>query len=251
MDLGVQLILKPKERLRYWRLFGETSGFHTNNVGLAKHDTHDDAYLFSEIGVRYERKLFGALSAEATVRQGLFRYDEFRQQDFENLNAGAGLGYELKKLWGSTLFTRYNFERLTNDELGNELFRNHTISVGLQKSFTWKGSNSIYVGYVSIFGFAEPSASERDEHALFAGAQMKLTQRLAADLYYRLALFDYHHLDGRHDLNQTLVGSLTYYFTQWLSLNASVSYAMDRSNQSRFDYNAITTGGGLALKFQF
>jgi predicted porin len=121
--------------------------------------------------------------------------------------------------------------------------------VGAQKGWVWKGSNSIYVGYTSMFGFADPQASQRDEHSVFAGAQVRVTPRLAAELYYRLSLFDYQ--GGRYDLNQTVVTSLAFHFTKWCELNASVSFAADRSNRSQFDYNAVTTGAGLTLTFMF
>lgn len=249
LDLGVQLLLKPKVGLRPLRVFATAHGFHTDNVGLSKNGRQSDTYLFSEIGARYEGKLSETISIEATVRQGLFRYDEFRGFNFESLNAGAGLGYKLQALGDITLFGRYNYERLTNDDLANEFFVNHTLSVGGQKSWVWKGDSLLYLGYASIFGFAEPVTAERDEHGLFGGAQLRLTERLEGDLYYRLALFDFR--GGQRALNQTIVASLTYRFTQWCELNASLSFVVNRSDRSQFDYEALTTGGGIGLKLQF
>lgn len=251
LDMGVQLIVKPKERPHPWRLFASTADYYTDNVALTKSGRQGDGYFFSEIGVRYERKLSESLSIEATVRQGFFRYHEFSALDFNSLNAGVGLYYDWKDLWGITVFGRYNFEMLTDEGLSHQLFRNHTLSVGLQKTFAWQGSNFFYIGYTSIFGFAEPPANERNEHSLYAGAQVRLSRRLDADLYARLVLFDYVNQRGRMDLNQTIVAALTYHITERFDLNASVSLVFDRSNRSQFDYNAVTTGGGLAFKYQF
>lgn len=249
LDLGLQLIIKPKERVRPLRLFGSVNGYYTNNVALSKNNPQSDMYLFSEIGARYERKLSDAISLEATVRQGLFRYDEFRGLDFESLNAGAGVGYTLRKLWDVTLFTRYNYQRLTNDDFANAFFVNQTLSVGAQKSWVVKGSILLYTGYASIFGFSEPVAAERDEHSLFGGGHLLLTPHLEGDFYYRLALFDFR--GGQRDLNQTIVTSLTYRFNEWCELNASLSFVLNRSNRSRFDYNALTSGCGVGLRLQF
>lgn len=249
LDLGLQLLLKPKERIRPLRLFASVAEFYANNVGLTKRDPQSDTYLFSEIGARYEGKLSDVINFEATARQGLFRYQEFRGLDFESLNAGAGLGCTVRKLWDITLFSRYNYERLTNADLGNELFVNHTLSIGAQKSWVCKGSNLLYVGYASIFGFSDPVVAERDEHSVFGGAQLRLTQRIEGDLYYRLALFDFR--GGQRALNQTIVASLTYRINAWCELNASLSHALNRSNRSRFDYDALTTGGGISLRLQF
>lgn len=249
-DLGKQVILPLTEPAHPWRLWASAADYYTDNVALAKYDRQADGYFFTEVGARYDRKLTEALAIEATVRQGLFRYHSVSSQNFDSLNAGIGLYDELKELWGITLFGRYNFERLTDESLGHEFLRNHTLSVGAQKTFSLQGGNSIYLGYASIFGFAEQSASERNEHCLYAGGQAHLTQSLDADFYARLALFDYRQ-GGRKDLNGTAVAALTYRFNRRLSVNASFSFVFDRSNKSRFDYEAATTGGGVTFRYTF
>jgi hypothetical protein len=249
LDLGVQLIVKPKERAHLLRLFATTQAYYTDNVRLTNYNPQSDAYLFTEVGARYEGKLTDELNFEATVRQAFFRYDEFSRFDFESLNAGAGISYKLPQHPDLMFFSRYNCERLTTDDLSDEFFLNQTVSVGLQKSWVTPGSSLYYTGYASSFGFADSSAAERDEHGLYGGAHWQLTECIEADLYGRLAFFDYD--SGQHDVNYMLVPSLTYRFSPWCELNASLSYVLNQSNRNRFDYDAFTAGGGLGLKVQF
>lgn len=249
-DLGVQWISQPKERAHPWRLFASAADYYTDNVNLAKFNRQADGYFFSEVGARYERKLTESLGIEATLRQGFFRYHDLSAQDFDSLNAGAGLYYDVKELWDITVFGRYNFERLTDESLGHEFLRNHTLTAGAQKTFALEGENSIYLGYASMFGFAEQAAAQRNEHSLYAGGQAHLTKSLDADLYARLALFDYRQ-GSRRDMNGTVVAALTYRFSRHLAVNASYSFVFDRSNRSRFDYDAGTTGGGLTFRYEF
>ena len=248
-DLGVQLIMKPKERNRPLRLFATIDDFFTSNVALAKHDPQSDNYLFAEIGARYETKLSEALGFEATVRQAIFRYNKYRSFDFESLNVGAGVGYKVPELADVTLFARYNCERLTRDDFGDEFFLNQTLSVGAQKSWIYKETHAFFVGYSSLFGFSDPAASERDEHSLFGGAHLPLIGKLDGDLYCRLAYFDFH--NGQHDMNQLIAPSLTYHLSPSCDLGVSFSFVLNRSNRSRFDYENLTTGGGLTLTGRF
>ena len=249
-DLGKQIVLPLTESAHPWRLFASAADYYTDNATFTRTNRQADGYFFSEVGARYEGKLTESLGFETTIRQGFFRYHDLTAQDFNSLNAGSGLYYRLKELWNITVFGRYNFEWLTDSGAGRDLLTNHTLSVGAQKTFTFDGGNFIYVGYTSIFGFAEQSALQRNEHVLYGGAQAHLTRDLDADFYARLALFDYRQ-GNRRDVNGTVVAALTYHLNKRLSVNASYSFVFDRANQSRFDYDAGTVGGGLAFRYDF
>jgi hypothetical protein len=249
LDLGVQLIMKPKERDRPLRLFATLTEFYTNNAGLAKYDPESDTYLFAEIGARYETQLSETLHFEATVRQAIFRYGKLDGLDFESLNIGAGVGYKLPEFADVTLFTRYNYEHLTRDDFGNGFFSNQTLSFGAQKSWVYQEKSLFYVGYASIFGFAKPVSAERAEHGVFGGAHVRLTERLDCDVYGRLAFFNFQ--SGQRDFNQMIVPSLTYRFSPQCELNASFSFVLNDSNRSSFDYDALTVGGGLTFNLRF
>ncbi|MCW1924066.1 hypothetical protein OKA05_15975 [Luteolibacter arcticus] len=249
LDLGVQLIMKEQERAHLLRLFATSQVYFTDNVRLTNFNPESDAYLFTEVGARYEGKLTEQWNVEATVRQAFFRYDDFSNLDFESLNAGAGISYRLPQDPSLMFFSRYNCERLTADDLDDQFFLNQTVSLGLQKSWVTPASSLYYLGYASSFGFADPSAAERDEHGLYGGARWQLTECLHADLYSRFAFFDYD--SGQHDWNYMIVPSLTYRFNEWCELNASLSFVLNRSNRDLFDYDALSAGGGLGLKVQF
>lgn len=249
LDLGIQVILKRREAWQPFRFFADASGFYTNNVGLTKTGTQGDSYFFGDVGFTYERKLTDELRFETTVRQGFFRYNQFTSLDFEDMNAGTGLSYEWKKLWNLTFFGRYNFERMTQQDISRDFFREHTLTLGAQKTFLFAHNNYAYAGYSSIFGFAAPTLAERDEHGIFAGGHYNFTRKFSGELYYRVAAFDYS--SGRTDLNQTVVATLVYIFNDYARLTASASFTSNRSNHSVFDYNAVNTGGGLALQLRF
>jgi hypothetical protein len=100
-----------------------------------------------------------------------------------------------------------------------------------------------------VFGWATPGNAQRDEHGLFGAIHYNFTRKLYAELYDRAAVFNYS--SGRTDFNQTMVATLGYIFNDYARLTATFSYVNDRSNHSVFDYDAGTTGGGLALQLRF
>ncbi len=249
-DLGSQFIVPLGEPVLPWRLFATAEEYYTNNVTLARNNKQADGYFFGEVGARYESKLSDTLSFETVIREGFFRYDSLTAQNFNSLNAGAGLFYNLTDLWDITLYGRYNFEWDTNSRSSRDLYTAHTLTVGAQKTFALRGRNFIYIGYSSIFGWAQQFAAQRNEHSLYLGAQTHLTKALDADLYTRFALFDYRQ-GGRKDFNGTVTAALTYHFNKQFSVNASFTYVLDRSNRSASNYDAATTGGGINFKYQF
>jgi hypothetical protein len=249
MDLGLQLIMKPRTRHRPFRVFGTLDTFYTDNVGLSNSNRQADTYLFTEVGGRYEERINEALGVEVTVRQAIFRYDDLTGFDFESMNAGAGLGYTLSRLADITLFTRYNCERLTNNDFGDEMLLNHTLTFGAQKNWIYQETNSFYAGSAAIFGFGHPSDAERDEYCLFGGAHWQLTPCVDADLYGRLSFFDFD--SGQHDFNSMIVPTLTWHIHEQCDLTFSLSLVYNDSNRSRFDYHAVTTGGGINLILRF
>ncbi len=249
LDLGVQLIMKRQEREEPFRIFADTAEFFTSNVALTRTGARSDSYFFGDVGFTYNKHITDDLQVEATVRQSFFRYSTYSRLDFEDMNAGTGLTYQLKKVWDVTVFGRYNFERMTQENANRDFFRNSTITIGAQKTFSFNNGNYAYFGYSSIFGFSAPTSAERDEHGIFAGAHYNFSRQLSAELYYRIAAFPY--TVGRTDLNQTAVLTLAYAFNDYARLTASVSFTSDRSNHSVYDYDVANTGGGLAFQLRF
>ena len=251
LDLGVQVIMKRKEKEQDFRFFGDAAEFYTDNVALAKNHQQGDSYFFGDVGFTYQHNLTSDLTLEATVRQGFFRYDTFKSLDFDDFNAGTGLTYDWKKLWDIALFGRYNYERFSESgEISNSFFQNNTMTLGAQKTWAFNQRDYLYAGYSSIFGWSAPKLNQRDEHGFFGGVHYNFSREFSADFYYRIAVFDYAEA-GRTDLNQTMVASFAYIINDYAKITASASFAVDNSNQSVYDYNLFTGGGGVALQIKF
>lgn len=248
-DLGEQVILKRREKVRPFTVSADVSGFYTSNAALTDTFEVDDFFLAAQAAVSYQPRLTPSLFGEITVRQGFFRYAEFDELDFDSLNIGGGLTYVMKPLWNTALSVRYNYNRLTDASEHDEFFRNHTVTVSLLKTFELSKAHYVYAGASSLFAWSDPKPVERDEYGLFAGYRVNLTRALAADAYYRFAFFDY--AGGRDDWNQTLAVALRCNLTRALSIAASVSLGFNNSNRNVFDYEVFNGGFGVAASVSF
>ncbi len=119
----------------------------------------------------------------------------------------------------------------------------------MQKTFSFNQYNYANIGYSSVIGWAVPDFSQRDEHGFFTGVHYNFTRKLFTEVYDRAACFNYG--SGRTDFSNTIVATVGYMFNNYAKLTASFSFVNDRSNHSVYDYDAGTTGGGLALQLKF
>jgi hypothetical protein len=248
-DLGEQVILKRREKVRPFTLSADVSGFYTTNAALTDDFKVDDYFMAAQVALSYQPQLAKSLYGEITVRQAFFRYNEFDELDFNSLNAGGGLTYVIQPLWNTALSLRYNYNRLTDGSGHDEFFRNHTITLSLLKTFELSKAHYIYVGASGLLSWAEPKPSERDEYGIYAGYRANLTRALTADAYYRLAFFDY--TQGRNDWNQTLAFALRCNVTRALSVSASASFGFNNSNQNVFDYQVFNAGLSVTASMSF
>lgn len=250
-DLGQQLILKEKVKFRPFNIFGSFDSYYTTNVALTKNNPLDDMFYVGTVGASYTPRITDNLYGEVTVRQQFFRYDEYGVLDFDSFNAGAGLSYILSNFYDIGLSGRFNFNRLTDTQQGQEFYKEYSINLSAQKAFILSRAHYVYVGALTDINMTDPVLPQRNEYALFTGYQAKITRNFDAGLYYRLSWFDYA-TGGREDLNQNLSLGLSYKIAEWCSINAATTFGFNNSNQPAFfNYDVINTGGGITLNYKF
>ena len=250
-SFGVQqMLVCGPERARYCRTFGEISGFVTDNVGLSRRDPHSDSFLVGTFGLDYRRPLKRGFQVDAGFQVAMFRYNEFRQLDFNSFDVGLGLSYRSEKLGGVDLSARYNFNSLHAAASGDTLFENHTITAAVEKIFQFGKAHYALLGVSGRLGFAEPRANERHEVGAYAGYHIEVVPRVDVDLSYRYGYYAY--TEGRRrDHNQTASLGVRYRMRDWCSASASSFYVWDRSNDAALSYSAGSVGGALMLMFRF
>jgi hypothetical protein len=249
-SFGTQVILKKRERPKTVSLTGDTSVFFTDNAALTPNDKIDDTLFVANAGASWTPRINSQLEAQLNAHASIFRYANTSALDFENLGLGAALFWTPQHFADVSLFARYDFTELL-DRHSAEILRDHAFTVGGQKIFAASNSQSFFTLGASVTGdIADPSSAQRQVAAIFGGYHWQITRNFEAELYYRLAGYFYNHADHA-DCNQIVSGNVRYRISRNVDLNGFVSFSSNRSDTSRFDYDAVTAGGGIAVTVRF
>lgn len=256
-DLGVQQLMKRKDKFNAFNFLGDATIFHTSNAALARFYPQNENFIVYGGAFSYTPKITERLFAEATFRQQWFRYDTLRFLDFDSQMMNGGLTYIVPELCDIAVFGRYGYNRLTyaykngDGPIGSEFFNNHTATFGFQKMFPISRAHYWYVGHSSTFGWSDPVSNQRDDYAVFIGYNLKITRALELALNGRLTYQEYNFARGRQDLNQLYGASLTYTPIEYVQITASTSYGINNSDIPTFNYEVNNVGVTLGARYRF
>ncbi len=248
-SFGAQMILKEQERVRPFTLSGGAAFYYTNNVALTRRDTREDVFAVLSAAGSWNKKVSQEIQASVGLQAATFRYNDSSQLNFTNLGAGLGLSWTPPRWNGVGFFGQYDFTELI-DRNGHEILRDHQFSGGGQKVFALGRAHAVVVGVLGSVGISQPSAAQRDQIGGFAGYHLRLTRALETDLTYRLA-YQVYNGSSRQDFNQVFSATLRYHLAEWAEASAFFSYGGNRSNTAAFDYDVISSGGGVGFTTRF
>ena len=250
-DLGVQSLLRARETPRPWSLFADGGFVYTSNVALTNHDPRDDVFYVGEGGVSYDYTISHDLSLSAAAREQYFAYNHFDQLDFGALNFALALSYTAHKLDDVVFSAQLGFTRLTHRGLfDHEFYRNGSLALGAQKVYALGRAQLFSFGGDIDLGVSLPHAAEREEFGASAGYVVQITRHLSAQVGYRAAYYLYA-ATGREDFNGSGSAGLTYAFTPWCSVGATLSGTVDRSSRPVFDYDVLNSGASAFFRLRF
>ena len=243
--------MRAPERVNPWTLFANGGVVFTTNVALTARKEQSDTFFVGEGGVGYDWKLRPDLSLAASVRQQYFAYDRFDQLDFGSLNFGLALAYTAHQLDDVIFSAQLGFTRLTRRGVwDNEFFRDGSLDLSAQKLFTLGRAQLVSAGFDIGLNVSVPHVAEREEFGLSAGYIFQLTRHLSLQTGGRAAYYLYA-ASGREDFNFSGSAGVTYEFTPWCSVGASISGVVDRSDRQVFDYDVFNTGVSAFFRLKF
>ncbi|MFN2476907.1 MAG: hypothetical protein ABR526_11290 [Chthoniobacterales bacterium] len=248
-SFGAQMILKNQERQPTFVVTGSASVVYTDNVALTRRGTHDDLFAIADASITWMPRLGHNIETSIGPHVSVFRYDKTSELDFQNVGFGAGLAWSPQQWQGVGVFGRYDLTELFGRD-GHQILLDNVLTLGAQKSFVFGRSHALTVGVTAAFGFSDPAPAQRDQLGAFLAYHLQLTRKLDTDFLYRPAVHFYND-SGRVDFNQILSWSLRYRLTNWAELSTSLSYGVNRSDKSVFDYDVITTGATASVSVRF
>ncbi len=250
-DIGQQLILKEAPKNRWFRAYADAFGYWTNNVANTSVGELDDWFWGGRVGFGFQPRIAKRLFLDIDVQQQLFRYDEFDALDFESLDVNAALLYVEPRLADSVLFVQFNYNRITNDDFGDELLNSVSVRAGVQKTFLIDRRNSIQLSLMGDWDISnDVDQLERHEYIGDVTYRFKIMRDLVVALTYRYSWLDYQQVDRGDSLN-ILGASITWSPKKWIDVYLTSNFSFNDSNLDAFDYETTTLGGGLGVKIRF
>jgi hypothetical protein len=248
-NFGAQQILKNDEKIPDLTVGGGVSLFYTSNVALTNDVERSDGFFVFDSSVNWTPRINSQLQFQLGGGASIFRYFDTSALDFEDLGVGTGVTWMPPNAWGIAITGRYDFVELL-DKHSNQILQDHEFSAALQKIFVFGRSHALTVALLGSAGISDPFAEQRDQIGFAVGYHLQLTRYLGSDIGYRHSWYFYN-AGGRHDLNQVVSFGLHYFIRPWATVNAFASFANNQSNESAFEYNVFSGGGGLGLTIRF
>ena len=151
--------------------------------------------------------------------------------------------------WGA-VYGGFAASRLTADQSDAEFYREYDTVFGLWRQQRLGSRMILYYGYQLDWLPTNVPTLDRVYNALYGGLNVPLTDKILAQLLYRLQVQTYLGAD-RTDWNHQVNLAVTYAFNRWIAARAFASYGANHSTQSVFSYRAVNAGAGLNLDFKF
>jgi hypothetical protein len=229
--------------------------FYTNNAALLPSHEIGEWYFQQGYSLSWS-KLFlqSTLFPRASLYQAWFEYTKTGAEGIENFSAmdvDVGITYALKKLDNIAVSVDYIYERLADLNLSDEIFHEHHLVLGANKTFAISRTHSAFVqGVADISLSTIPLSTERNEYGASIGYAIDWIPEFTTTLYYRYAYYDY--AEGpRADNNHTFAVSLIWRIMPAAFLQLGANYVIDNSNIKSFDYRVFNGGPTASVNIQW
>ena len=269
-DLGREVILQPAPRLRMFEVSSDTQLLYDSNPLLLRNQEKADGLLYQTFQVSFTPRLVDKLVSSAYLRYQFIRYFDQSRFDFDSEAAGLYLGYPLRD-W-LTIYSGWSAQQLVAVEGSKSFYGEFDTQVGLRASFPLGDRASYFFGYQFDWRPSDPSVFNRLDHFAFLGLNVRIVDKLTAQLLYRLRFEDYledtktQHMipqpppapplsvtipKPRSDIENLISLALVYPFNEYVNVRLYALYSTNDSSRDQFDYDVVNVGGGLNLSFRF
>jgi hypothetical protein len=250
VDVGEQWMPKAAPRVNPFSARASFSLFGTNNVALSRRSTVSDSFAVADLAIGYRRPLAQDWAFAVDLQQSFFRYNEYREFDFESSTANVSLSHQARQFGNIVFSLQYGLSRLTSGSADDQLYLGNTVALVATKVVPVTSAGAVDFSGAIGYTFTDAEDLERAELRLAIGYSLQLARNVTATAVVRAEVYDYAH-ESRIDLLEAASAGVRWDITRWLSASASVSIASNISSEPVFSYNALNGGATLAAHIRF
>lgn len=250
-DLGpeIQLARRPQPpRPTVFELSADTQYSFDSNILLMPRGQLSDGELSETLALAASPRLLPGWTTTAYLNQQFVRYNKNEIFDFDGQTAGLSLSHAVGH-W-CNWYGGFSASRLCAPGDGAEFFKEFDTVFGAWRSHALGRAVTVYYGYQFDWMPTHPMALTRIYNAGYGGINWQATSQLLVQLLYRLRAQDYLQ-SVRSDFDHSVNLTMTYTVNRYVAARIYAAYCDSTSNQSKFDYQSFTGGGGLTLTLKF
>ena len=275
-DVGPQRILRLTPRKTHFEVVADSQFLYTDNAYLSDNSKIDTTLFVNTIQAAFAPEPAkvgrGQFAPTLGYRSQWFNYDlaggdeALPHLDFTAQTAFLNGRYQLGE-W--QFFGGFDFTRLLDQSRYEEVYREYTPAIGLQRFITINDKLMIVVGGQFSYHFTDmqtnsgvgPDVNNRYELGANISLNYEIIPRLILQPFYRFQYSEYRGFTDtettpaapRYDYVHTAGASVAYYFNRNVAVRLFASYECKDSSYSTgtYDYHKFDAGGGLTLDFRF
>mgnify|MGYP002784761422 CR=1 FL=1 len=253
-DLGVQQILSSYDGLPPVQFQFRNSLSYTDNAPDFDPRTSDSGWLWSGlVDVSWMPMLANGWYVDAGLSQSVFRYEGSIPSDFENFEARLGLVKSLPDLDDLQFFVRFEYQRLTSDQISESNYLASRIRTGLRKTIFLRPRYQLSAGIDAAFDIsAEVDRRERDFYTADVKYSYLLTDKTSLSVFWSGSYWNFRNT-AREDWNHLFGCELLWMPTQHLTVFTNITYTHHDSNTilGFNDFEALQAGLGIGIHYSF
>ncbi len=250
-DLGIQEILVAPPETSPLIVDIRSSVLKTDNApsGIARRGESSWISL-SRASLAWRPHLGKGWFGDFQIAEDFARFDEADARDYENFSTRIGVYRNFVDLSDSTLFSAYEYQRLTTGSLSDSDYNAQRIRAGIQKSF-WQIPGQQLSG--SLNGAYEWTASPETLRRNLIGANLNhrysITDTIFLSTTFGATYFNYTEGD-REDWSYRLSNQLVWQVSKTIKAIASLSFSKNDSTTAGGVNDFESWTGGLGFAFQ-
>jgi hypothetical protein len=280
-EVGPQHILRIIPKPTIWEVDLDSRYFFTDNSTLSQRTAGNpltsSSVFVNTVSAAYAPTPYkmgdGRFAPDIGVRSQWYNYEgatlpggiPVSSIDFNAQTAFIGAKYLMPNNW--QYFGEVDYTRIVQQpDYAIEFYHEYVPSIGIQRLIQTSQNSLVSASFVTDYHFGwvnqgVTEAQDRMDDTFNLAYSWQPTSQIVVQPYYRLT-YTYYRFDsagnnsGRNDLLNTFGFSASYFFTQWLQLQAFATYDVKNSQDNSVPgynpgYEAFDIGLDLSATFRF
>lgn len=209
---------------------------------------NEDFYYTAGLNLDWEKYIAEQFWIESSVSQDLYRFNKTEESNFEYFTAGIGIMKVIPQWKDIVLFTRYEYERVTQENIDDTVWDAHSIRWGGTAPILKTRGHDIQLQLDVLWTFKQREGNGIEEYSTRMQDRWRIHDQV---LFTPFCEFRYTEYPDASVTSYSFGTEITWALNSHIEINANFAYEANHSSSNSVIYNSegIITGVNLSLEF--